>query len=401
MNKSFRFRDVFMICFPVAAVWIGGQVGPALAAGTTAKTYFASFGSYGIWSAIISQIACGILIFFGSELGRIRKCRDYKSSSQFALGRLGEIKWFWKLYLILTDILTFVAMCLTSALMFNMMGQVLIAIFHCSTFVAYVICAVLFVISVMWGTDVLAKLSTGLTIAMVFCFALIFGFGWVLSRENALHFFNVFDTLGTTGSQAFAMCWAYIGIQYGFSRTCCMFNQRFTSWRHSLWVAIAGVVVNCVFLILSILNVLCYYPESFTYDAPHLQIILNFYSEIAPWMQWIYYITMILACVSTAVTAIISLVVRWKPIVFKNSKLNDFAQQGILSSVLMAICIALSFLGMTTIMSEYYSKVGTLNLWMGIIPYLVIWPINYFRMGKKKREELAAMPELSERGETA
>ena len=111
--------------------------------------------------------------------------------------------------------------------------------------------------------------------------------------------------------------------------------------------------------------------------------------------------TMILACVSTAVTAIISLVVRWKPIVFKNSKLNDFAQQGILSSVLMAICIALSFLGMTTIMSEYYSKVGTLNLWMGIIPYLVIWPINYFRMGKKKREELAAMPELSERGETA
>lgn len=396
-TKSFSFKDVFTICFPVAAVWIGGQVGPALAAGTTGKSYFAMFGSQGIWSIVLSQVACGVLIFFGSELGRIHKCRDYKQSLQMGLGRFGQIGWLWKIYLVLTDVLTFVALCLTSALMFNMMGQVLMEVFKCSTFVAYVICAALFILSVMWGTDVLAKLNAAITILLVVCFGMIFVIGWKLNSAGALHFFNVYDTLGTTGSAAFAMCWAYIGIQYGFSGTCCMFNQKFTSWKHSFWMAFVGVVICIIFLFLSVLNIWCFYPDSFNYDAPHLGIIVNYYSQIAPYMQWVYYITMVFACISTAVTAIISLVMRWKPVVFKNSKLSDVSQQAIIAIVLMAVCIALSFLGMTTIMSKYYSKVGTLNLWRGLIPYLIIWPINYFRLGREKREALAAMPELNER----
>jgi len=402
-RTKFQLQDIFKVCFPVAAVWIGTQVGPALAAGTTAANYFARFGSWGLWSAFISQIACGVLIFFGSELGRVMKCRDYKTGSQMALGRLGRVDWFWKIYMVIRDILTLVALCLTSGLMFNMMGQVLMNIFGISISTACIVCAAIFIFCVMWGIDFLKKLSSGITIALVVCFILIFAIGWALTHENAVHFLTAWDTLGTSGSAAFAMCWAYIGIQYGFAGTCCMYNKDFTSWKHSFWMAVVGVLFNCFFLALSILNVWCFYPDSLTFDAPHLSIILEYYSKIAPWMKWIYYITMILASVSTAVGAIVSLVVRWKPVIFKKGgplgDVPDVWQQASLSTVLMVVCIAISFLGMTTIMSTYYSKVGTVNLWLGLLPYLVTWPVIYFSMGAKKREELAAMPELEDRVE--
>ena len=62
----------------------------------------------------------------------------------------------------------------------------------------------------------------------------------------------------------------------------------------------------------------------------------------------------------------------------------------IVSSVLMVVCAFVSLVGMTTIMSKYYSMVGTLALILGIVPYGIIFPIKYFRTPKEERERLAA-----------
>ena len=56
MQEKWSWKHWIKIGFPVSCVWIGAQVGPALAAGTTAATYFAKFGSIGIWSALIWHV---------------------------------------------------------------------------------------------------------------------------------------------------------------------------------------------------------------------------------------------------------------------------------------------------------------------------------------------------------
>lgn len=388
MQEKWSWKHWIKIGFPVSCVWIGAQVGPALAAGTTAATYFAKFGSIGIWSALISQLACAYFIFFGLEIGRVYKIRNYKDSYLLAWGRIAENKVVAKILTIVNDILTIVAACLTSALMFSMMGvSVISQLTGCSPTVGLILTALIFLVVIMWGLGVMKAISTILTIMLVVCFALLYFLGLSTGTSDPAVFTRAWNLPMGFGPAA-AMCWAYIGIQYGTCKSCCMYTDKFNHVKDSWITAIVGALINTLFLVVSTLNLWYFYPEALEQNAPHLWIILNYYPT---WTTILYYATSVAACISTAAAVLIGITRRFVPVFFKSdSKVKPMYRDMIVSSVLMVICAFVSLAGMTTIMGKYYSMVGTLALILGIVPYGIIFPIKYFRTPKEERERLAA-----------
>ena len=382
--------QMIKISFPLASIWAGAQVGPALASGSTVASYFVKYGSMSIWSIVICMFVCGIFIFFGCEAGRVYGAKDYNESLYAALWKFGDIPAVRKTASVINDILTICACTLTCSLMYNMLSNVFIAVFGVGYNFALALCLIIFTVFLMWGTGLLEKLSTPVAIGLAVCFLLMFILGWTQYDHDMVTHFLVDTWDLPEGFKAGAlMCWAYLGIQYGTCKNACMYTKKYTSWKNSLVTAVLGWFINCVFLILSSLNVMQFYPESITQNAPHMWIILEFYQN-TPWMQWIYYICMFLACISTAVAVMLGVIIRFRRLIFKaTSKVNEKTQTIILAFLVSAVPIALSFAGLLTIMSTYYSKVGTANMWFGLITYGILLPISYFALGKAKREKMA------------
>lgn len=380
--------NTFKIAFPIACVWIGSQVGPALASGSTAANYFAKFGSIGPWMAILSQIFVAFFVFFGLENGRVYKAQNYAESYISAWGRLGENKVFAKIITVINDILTLISTFLTCGLMYSMLGtSVICALTGLSNTWGIILCSLIFLVCIMWGLGVLKALSTILTLMLAVCFLILYILGTGVGFSDPSQFIGTWNLPEGVGP-AVSMCIGYIGIQYSFCKQACMFTEKFTSAKHSLATVIIGGAINALFLVISTINLWYFYPDALAQNAPHLWSILNYYPG---WAVGIYYVTSAAACISTAITGLLSMTVRFRPIFFKkDSQISERMQNVILSIVLMVICAMVSLLGMNTIMGTYYSKVGTLALILGIVPYGILLPIRYFTTPKAERERLAA-----------
>lgn len=356
----------------VASVWMGTHFGPGVASGTQLNQYYVNFGLPGI---IMTVVAMGILAFalyFSMEFSRIYKAYDYES-------------WVTKLFnnkyvVILFDVSFFVTVITAAGGSLNAIATLLQDFWGINYWLGVGIVIVVSMLLCAFGAELVRKSSSYMMFVVVGVLLLIMIL--VVSSGDA-------DLAGAVANQAqnlpgadwSANNWLsalWQAIIYGSFQATIVANiasvaDTLPDRRESKKAAVTGYLANTLLLI-----VLCMMLYSFTNVYAVTEEDLPFYSMLArmdmSWLTVVYIIVVFIAVISTVVGFAFAGVARfgkyYRPAGRKH--LAHPLRDALFVLVLLAACAAISQVGIMNIVKYGYQLLGYINLFVIVLPALII-----------------------------
>lgn len=356
----------------VASVWMGTHFGPGVASGTQLNQYYVNFGLPGI---IMTVVAMGILAFAlycSMEFSRIYKAYDYES-------------WVTKLFnnkyvVILFDVSFFVTIISAAGGSLNAIATLLQDFWGINYWLGVGIVIVVSMLLCAFGAELVRKSSSYMMFVVVGVLLLIMIL--VVSSGDA-------DLAGAVANQAqnlpgadwSANNWLsalWQAIIYGSFQATIVANiasvaDTLPDRRESKKAAVTGYLANTLLLI-----VLCMMLYSFTNVYAVTEEDLPFYSMLArmdmSWLTVVYIIVVFIAVISTVVGFAFAGVARfgkyYRPAGRKH--LAHPLRDALFVLVLLAACAAISQVGIMNIVKYGYQLLGYINLFVIVLPALII-----------------------------
>lgn len=356
----------------VASVWMGTHFGPGVASGTQLNQYYVNFGLPGI---IMTVVAMGILAFAlycSMEFSRIYKAYDYES-------------WVTKLFnnkyvVILFDVSFFVTIISAAGGSLNAIATLLQDFWGINYWLGVGIVIVVSMLLCAFGAELVRKSSSYMMFVVVGVLLLIMIL--VVSSGDA-------DLAGAVANQAqnlpgadwSANNWLsalWQAIIYGSFQATIVANiasvaDTLPDRRESKKAAVTGYLANTLLLI-----VLCMMLYSFTNVYAITDEELPFYSMLArmdmSWLTTVYIIVVFIAVISTVVGFAFAGVARfgkyYRPADKKH--LAHPLRDALFVLVLLAACAAISQVGIMNIVKYGYQLLGYINLFVIVLPALII-----------------------------
>lgn len=356
----------------VASVWMGTHFGPGVASGTQLNQYYVNFGLPGI---IMTVVAMGILAFAlycSMEFSRIYKAYDYES-------------WVTKLFnnkyvVILFDVSFFVTIISAAGGSLNAIATLLQDFWGINYWLGVGIVIMVSMLLCAFGAELVRKSSSYMMFVVVGVLLLIMIL--VVSSGDA-------DLAGAVANQAqnlpgadwSANNWLsalWQAIIYGSFQATIVANiasvaDTLPDRRESKKAAVTGYLANTLLLI-----VLCMMLYSFTNVYAVTEEDLPFYSMLArmdmSWLTVVYIIVVFIAVISTVVGFAFAGVARfgkyYRPAGRKH--LAHPLRDALFVLVLLAACAAISQVGIMNIVKYGYQLLGYINLFVIVLPALII-----------------------------
>lgn len=375
MKKTSSFK----IAFPISSVWFGALVGPSMISGAFSIVYFAPYGIWGLLLPLVAMGAAAIIIGMGAEVSRKHKVYDYYSYTKCLYGTNS----FGKFLCAIMEIYMLIAMVVGGSSVMAMGGIFLHDLLGVSSVWGSVLMAILSIIIVLWGAKLVRAASTIMSVVMVAGMILLTIFA-VYFNQDGVHAVFTMEIMPEHPPIA-AGIWA--ALLLGLSNACnaltlSSVEQTLTEKKHSVTVGICSFILNSMAFIIETLMVLpyCTNPEVLSHSVPVLYIVSNYLSEHAPWLPAVYMITMFLGLVSSGAPQLHAVASRMKPYypdkgIFKKEKARNL----LTGLVYFAICIAISQLGLRTIISQGYTMLGYLAIPLLVIPICILMPLRWRR----------------------
>lgn len=356
----------------VASVWMGTHFGPGVASGTQLNQYYVNFGLPGI---IMTVVAMGILAFAlycSMEFSRIYKAYDYES-------------WVTKLFnnkyvVILFDVSFFVTIISAAGGSLNAIATLLQDFWGINYWLGVGIVIVVSMLLCAFGAELVRKSSAYMMFVVVGVLLLIMVL--VVAAGDA-------DLAGAVANQAQNLSradWSagnwlsalWQAIIYGSFQATIVANiasvaDTLPDRRESKKAAVTGYLANTLLLI-----VLCVMLYSFTNVYAITEEDLPFYSMLArmdmSWLTVVYILVVFIAVISTVVGFAFAGVARfgkyYRPAGSKH--LAHPLRDALFVLVLLAACAAISQVGIMNIVKYGYQLLGYINLFVIVLPALII-----------------------------
>lgn len=380
MKKTSSFK----VAFPISAVWFGALVGPSMISGAFSIVYFAPYGVFGLLLPLVAMGTAAVIIGMGAEVARRHKVYDYHNYTKCLYGTntLGKI------LCIVMEVYMLIAMVVGGSSVMAMGGIFLNDLLGVHQVWGSVLMAALSIVIVLWGAKLVRATSSVMSVIMVAGMILLTAFA-VYFNPSGFH--NMFSA-GRVSDHPPIGAGIWNAVLLGLSNACnaltlCSVEQTLTQKKHSVTVGICSFILNSMAFIIETLAVLpyCTDPEVLSHSVPVLYIVSNFLSKYAPWLPAVYMITMFFGLISSGAPQLHAVATRMKPYypdhkVFKIEKVQHL----ITGVIYFAICIAISQLGLRTIISNGYSMLGYLAMPLLIIPICVLMPLRWRRQRNKQ-----------------
>ena len=375
-------KSSWKIAFPVASVWFGALVGPSMISGAFSAVYFAPYGALGLLLPILTIGLASIVIGMGAEIARLEKAYDYSEFANSIYGSLAQIlRPVLEAFMIL-------AMIVGGSAVVAMGGTFFSSLLNAPEIVGSLIMSIISIILVLWGAGLLRKVSSIMSITMIcgMIFLVIFS---ITNRIDGLkEVLSTFSLPEGVYLKAGIMGAIALGCSNSINAlTLCSVEQEVSSRRDSIAIAIISFIMNSFAFIISTLTILPYGSDILADSVPVLTIIQNHLVQRAPWLPTVYSVTMFIALVSSgapqlhAVAArILTIYPKKKSGIFK----NDFRKNLFTGVIYFAICLAISTLGLRTIINKGYAMLGSLAIPLIIIPICIIMPLRWRRQEIEK-----------------
>lgn len=355
----------------VASVWMGTHFGPGVASGTQLNQYYVGFGIPGIIMTLVAMALLGFALYCSMEFSRIYKAYDYES-------------WVTKLFnnkyvVILFDVSFFVTIISAAGGSLNAIATLLQDFWGINYWVGVGIVIVVSMLLCAFGAELVRKSSAYMMFVVVGVLLLIMAL--VIAAGDADLKGAVENQAANLGADMSASNWLkalWQAIIYGSFQATIVANiasvaDTLPDRRESRRAAITGYIANT-----GLLLVLCMMLFSFTNVYAVTNEDLPFYSILARlnmgWLTTVYIIVVFIAVISTVVGFAFAGVARfgkyYRPAGKKH--LAHPLRDALFVLVLLAACAAISQVGIMNIVKYGYQLLGYINLFVIVLPALII-----------------------------
>ena len=355
----------------VASVWMGTHFGPGVASGTQLNQYYVGFGIPGIIMTLVAMALLGFALYCSMEFSRIYHAYDYES-------------WVTKLFnnkyvVILFDVSFFVTIISAAGGSLNAIATLLQDFWGINYWVGVGIVIVVSMLLCAFGAELVRKSSAYMMFVVVGVLLLIMAL--VIAAGDADLKGAVENQAANLGADMSASNWLkalWQAIIYGSFQATIVANiasvaDTLPDRRESRRAAITGYIANT-----GLLLVLCMMLFSFTNVYAVTNEALPFYSILARlnmgWLTTVYIIVVFIAVISTVVGFAFAGVARFGKYYRPTGKkhLAHPLRDALFVLVLLAACAAISQVGIMNLVKYGYSLLGYINLFVIILPALIL-----------------------------
>lgn len=355
----------------VASVWMGTHFGPGVASGTQLNQYYVGFGIPGIVMTLVAMALLGFALYCSMEFSRIYHAYDYES-------------WVTKLFnnkyvVILFDVSFFVTIISAAGGSLNAIATLLQDFWGINYWLGVGIVIVVSMLLCAFGAELVRKSSAYMMFVVVGVLLLIMAL--VIAAGDADLKGAVENQAANLGADMSASNWLkalWQAIIYGSFQATIVANiasvaDTLPDRRESRRAAITGYIANT-----GLLLVLCMMLFSFTNVYAVTNEALPFYSILARlnmgWLTTVYIIVVFIAVISTVVGFAFAGVARFGKYYRPTGKkhLAHPLRDALFVLVLLAACAAISQVGIMNLVKYGYSLLGYINLFVIILPALII-----------------------------
>ena len=381
MNKNGKYLT--SISVGVATVWFSTHCGAGFASGTQELQYFANHGWFGVFLPILTFIIIAVTYYVALETARQTDKWGYDAWSKEAYGSASK---FLTPALDVSIIITTIAATAATIATGGLLGKQYLGL---PVFVGSLMMFVIITLLVIFGENVVRKNAMVMTaiILIIISIVLIAGlikFAPQIAKLMSERYVNPNATKWSIkgsastvpGNFGNALMWAltYAGFQVA------AIGGITSSFKGGLYKneakgsMILGAIMNILMLVGICLLIFSGMPDIYTDQVartlPTIYIVNQLHIKS---LAVLYPILLFLALITTAVGFIFGMVQRIDPYVMKDTK-KPLLKKTIISVLCLAVCYAVSKLGLMVIVATAYRYLGIVNWFIIILP---LWFIGF------------------------
>ncbi len=371
--------------FGLASTWFGLHCGGGFATGAQGVIYFTQFGAWELMTTLISAALMATYAYTVWDYGRVAGTYSYRQTynSLFAP--------FDKVFAGIHELLYLTILVMAMGGVFSGAANVTITIFpQLSYQIGAVLVAFIVLMLTFFGENILFRFSSVLSIVLITSVITVAIAGLLVFPQQIVHVITHWEV----GDKGFAAA-LKSGIIYAAFQSTVMIGTigMVKNMKSAKDVKVAGglgFLINALLMILVSTMMLGFYPQVMGQQLP-IKTILDGIG--IPVLTYVYYLALYLACLTTGMTLVGSLVKR-----FENFGIsivpNHLARTRILAVFIVCGCYFISLVGLLAIIGKGYGMVGYLSIPLVYIPTMILAPI-------KKRRLLAGHRAVSRNAEKA
>ena len=380
-EKSATTKGTLAAGFSVASVWFGTHVGAGFATGNQILNYYVAYG----WTAVIFPlISMGILayvIYVIMKFARLRGLDNYNDTFRELWQPYPQLAISFEIFYIII-ILAAVAAAINGAAL--LVQDIIPAL---GLVGSTIVVAAILIVLCLFGVKLIIAASTVLTVGILVTAGVMIIVG-IISRPDAVA--AAFSKpLVNTGEGFWRGAVIYCGFQCvsipAMIAAAVTLNQKGVKK-----AGILGGIMNGGMLALSGLMLLGWSADIYAAPAEANAVALpNLFicNQIGwDWLVICYSVLMFCAFISTCVTLIYTMILRVDKKFFVRSNVHEKVRMAIIGVILIAVCMSLSFIGISDIITYAYGYDGYLALVAIVFPVIIIGNIKNKKYVKEHPE---------------
>ncbi|HDK7157924.1 TPA: hypothetical protein PTV43_003100 [Clostridium botulinum] len=375
MSENSKSKVGFLTAFQVAAVWFGAHVGGGFATGNQTMNFFVKHGWHSVWLPAVIVIIIGLTYRESLILAKNYGTYDYKSWSKKMYEPYDKVfsVIFEIGYLMIVLLGTGGSIAGSASLMEN---------YGVNYLVGVLITGGIFYILTIYGSELIRKASTIITVLILIFLTIIVIVGIVNNSGNLSHLVSTKYSPSSFGTVLYSGL-RYAGYQAFVVAIVLSASDTLKSDKAINKSMTLGIILNGVMITLSCIMLLAWMPGAQKETIPILYICKRLNSGF---LLFSYSVVLFLAFVSTGIGCVFGAVARFEH-VFKKPE-NIKKRRGLISLVCMVLSMAISLFGLTKIVVVGYGYVGIIGIFAVVIPCIVVGRIKNNRFKKEKESIL-------------
>ncbi|MBA4509548.1 hypothetical protein H1057_16080 [Clostridium sporogenes] len=375
MSENSKSKVGFLTAFQVAAVWFGAHVGGGFATGNQTMNFFVKHGWHSVWLPAVIVIIIGLTYRESLILAKNYGTYDYKSWSKKMYEPYDKVfsVIFEIGYLMIVLLGTGGSIAGSASLMEN---------YGVNYLVGVLVTGGIFYILTIYGSELIRKASTIITVLILIFLTIIVIVGIVNNSGNLSHLVSTKYSPSSFGTVLYSGL-RYAGYQAFVVAIVLSASDTLKSDKAINKSMTLGIILNGVMITLSCIMLLAWMPEAQKETIPILYVCKRFNSGF---LLFSYSVVLFLAFVSTGIGCVFGAVARFEH-VFKKPE-NIKKRRGLISLVCMLLSMTISLFGLTKIVVVGYGYVGIIGIFTVVIPCIVVGRIKNNRFKKEKESIL-------------
>lgn len=378
MSKS-KKKNSKAIIFGVAFIWFTTHFGGGFASGAQLYSYFVKYGKWCFILPIFSMLYNAFFYIYALRYARKHEVYDYRSYNNKFYGKYAPI--FSNLF----EVLYIGVMCVAPAVAFATGGSTLAEISGMPYWLCTLIIGVFIFIVAIYGTDIVRKVASGLSILIIVGLFLVYIPNIIAGWGQISNNYQLMKTSSASFGTAFKSAFIYGTFQLANIAVFVQHAKSFDTAKEIDSSMILGFVMNSLMMVMVSLGLMTVVnnPDIGTMKVPTLFMIQQ--GVGSSYLTPLISVLIILGAVSTAVNMVAAMVKRVGVSVMKPEEIEHEEITGkphFKSIIIALICCLIDFgiaqFGLLALIAKAYSSIAYLAIPVIFIPYIIHMIVTRF-----------------------